>query len=330
VAECSIVIPVYNRVRLTRQCLEILLGAPPTGTSAEILVVDDGSTESQQSLVEAYQDRVKFVHHATNMGFAAACNDGAAASTGRWLIFLNNDTFPQPGWLDALVRYAEEHPRAAAVGSKLVFPNGTIQHAGVVICQDLYPRHVYAGFPADHPAVNRSRKFQSVTAACVLVRREAFVDVGGFDTAFRNGYEDVDLCLRLGERGHEVHYCHTSIVYHLESLSRDQGRRAVDAANDKLFRDRWADRLQPDDLSYYVADGLLRLNYWEMYPVTLEVSPLLATVAGKDRDRQADRLLDARSRQVFELLKENTRLKEAIEEPMFSTSPGDDRRPESG
>ncbi len=67
-----------------------------------------------------------------------------------------------------------------------------------------------------------------------------------------------------------------------------------------------------------------------MYPVTLEVSPLLATVAGKDRDRQADRLLDARSRQVFELLKENTRLKEAIEEPMFSTSPGDDRRPESG
>jgi GT2 family glycosyltransferase len=324
VAECSIIIPVYNRAALTRQCLEVLVHEPPVLTSAEIVVVNDGSTESLQSLIDAYQGSVQFLQHETNMGFAAACNDGAAASSARWLVFLNNDTQPQTGWLDALVHYAEEHPNAAAVGSKLVFPNDTIQHAGVVICQDLYPRHLYAGFPADHPAVNRSRRFQSVTAACVLVRRQAFEAAGGFDTAFRNGYEDVDFCLRLGERGHEVHYCHTSVVYHLESVSRDEGRGEVDAANDQLFRDRWADRLRPDDLNYYVADGLLRLKYWEMYPATLEVSPLLATIAGEDHDRQADRLLNARARQVFELMKENTRLKTAADATLLSSSRGDD------
>jgi GT2 family glycosyltransferase len=327
VAECSIVIPVYNRAELTRQCLDVLLREPPTRTTAEIVVVDDGSTEPQHSIVEAYGDRVSFVRHERNMGFAAACNDGAAASSGRWLVFLNNDTFPQVGWLDSLVHYAEEHPRAAAVGSKLVFPNDTIQHAGVVICQDLYPRHVYAGFPADHPAVNRSRAFQSVTAACVLICRNAFVEAGGFDTAFRNGYEDVDLCLRLGERGYEIHYCHSSVVYHLESVSRDDRRGEVDAANDQLFRDRWADRLRPDDVSYYIADGLLRFKYWELYPAALELSALLATVVDEDHDRQADRLLAVRTRQVFELLKENTRLKLGVDAPLFRAGVVDGSQP---
>ena len=94
-------------------------------------------------------------------------------------------------------RYADEHPAAAVVGSKLLFPNDTVQHAGVVICQDGNPRHIYAGFPGDHPAVNKSRRFQAVTAACMLVRRGAFEQAGGFDPAFRNCLEDADLCLRL-------------------------------------------------------------------------------------------------------------------------------------
>src|SRR6202040_3852687 len=88
------------------------------------------------------------------------------------------------------------------------------------ICQDRYPRHVYTGFPADHPAVETARRFQIVTAACALMRREAFTLAGGFDTSFANGYEDVDLCLRLGELGYEVHYCPRSVVYHLESITR--------------------------------------------------------------------------------------------------------------
>src|SRR5258705_12380858 len=123
--KCSIIIPVFNHAALTRQCLAALEGEP-----AETIVVDDASTEPVASTIR----------HETNTGFAQSCNDGAAAARGQFLVFLNNDTIPQPGWLDALTRYADTHPAAAVVGAKLVYPAGTIQHAGVVICQDRYPR----------------------------------------------------------------------------------------------------------------------------------------------------------------------------------------------
>jgi GT2 family glycosyltransferase len=305
---CSVIIPVHNRTSLTRQCLNTLLEGHPESVNFEIIVVDDASTDSTQQLLTDYREQVRVVTHARNTGFAAACNDGVAAASGEYLVFLNNDAIPNAGWLDALVRYAESHPDAAVVGSKLLFPNDTIQHAGVVLCQDLYPRHLYAGFPSDHPAVNKSRRFQVVTAACMLVRREPFEQVGGFDTAFRNGLEDVDLCLRLGERGSEVHYCHESVLYHLESLSGGWSENKKE--NARLYRSRWAHRVQPDDFHYYLEDGLLKVSYahtWS-YPIHLTVSPLLAVMDEDEHERRADQLLNVRSRQVFDLLRETIHL----------------------
>lgn len=304
--QCSVIIPVYNRASLTRQCLDALLEGQPENVDFEIVVVDDASIDTTQQLLADYHGRIRVVTHKTNTGFAAACNDGAAAASGHHLVFLNNDVMPNTGWLDALVRYAESQPDAAVVGSKLLFPNDTIQHAGTVVCQDHHPRHIYAGFPAHHPAVNKSRRFQLVSAACMLVRREPFEHMGGFDPAFRNGFEDVDLCLRLGERGYEVHYCHESVLYHLESVSEGRFRNEKD--NLRLYLRRWAHRLQPDDLRYYLEDGLVNLSYAQSYPAHLTVSPLLATVDSEEHKRQADRLLNVRSRQVFELLKETIRL----------------------
>jgi len=307
---CSIIIPVYNKASLTRQCLNVLLSHSRENVPHEIIVVDDASTDMTPQLLAGYGNRIRVVTHKTNGGFASAVNDGAAAAKGEFLVFLNNDTIPQPGWLEALVRYADAHPRAAAVGSKLLFPNGTIQHAGVIVCPDREPAHIYAGFPADHPAVNKSRRFQIVTAACVLIRREPFHQAGGFDTAYRNSCEDVDLCLRLGELGHEVHYCHESVLYHLESVS--PGRFTHNSANTKLYRSRWAHRVQPDDWLYYIEDGLLSVTYWEMYPFSIDASPLLALIEG--RDRQADTLLKFRARQVWDLLRDNVRLSVRVQE----------------
>ena len=306
--QCSVIIPVYNKASLTRQCLDALLMRPPQSASLEIIVVDDASTDLTAQLLGAYGDRIRVVTHATNAGFATACNDGAAVAGGEYLVFLNNDTIPEDGWLDALVRYAANNPQAAAVGGKLLFPDDTVQHAGVVICQDRNPRHIYGGFPADHPAVNKSRTFQIVTAACALVRRGPFEKVGGFDNAFLNGYEDVDFCLRLRERGYEVHYCHESVVYHLESVSINN-ELEYQEPNFQLYRRRWAHRVQPDDFQYYFEDGLLDVAYGETYPAKLVISPLLAVVDGKDRARQADRLLDRRARRMFDLMKDNIRLR---------------------
>jgi GT2 family glycosyltransferase len=314
---CSIIIPVYNRSSLTRQCLDTLLASPFERADCEIIVVDDASTDETEEVLARYGDRIRRVAHGTNAGFSATCNDGAAIASGEYLVFLNNDTLPRVGWLDALVSYAERHPRAAVVGGKLTFPNDTIQHAGVAIGQDRQPRHIYAGFPADHPAANKSRRFQIVTAACALMRREPFQEVGGFDIAFVNGYEDVDLCLRLGERGHEIHYCHESVLSHFESASRE--RSEIDDRNAQLYTSRWAHRVQPDDLSYYVEDGLLSLQYSKLHPIKLRASPLLAL---QDSDlHEADRLLNIRAQQVWRLLKENIQLTVRVAEAEHHKKP---------
>jgi GT2 family glycosyltransferase len=299
---CSIVIPVHNHASVTRQCLDALVpGLPDT---VEVIVVDDGSRDVTPELLRSYGERVRVVTHDTNLGFASACNDGVAASSGAFVVFLNNDTLPVGNWLDELTAYAERHERAAVVGSKLLFPNDTIQHAGVVICQDRIPRHVYAGFPGHHPAVNKSRRFQIVTAACALVRRQAFEEVGGFDTSYSNGYEDVDLCLRLGERGHEIHYCSESTLHHLEMVTRGH---ASNRPNHELYIRRWGSTVQPDDFRYYLEDGLIEVSvYPDYYPVEMSISPHLATIK---EEGDVDRLLALRSRQVFEAQRENIRLK---------------------
>lgn len=306
---CSIVIPVHNKAALTRHCVRTLLAERP-GVAHEIIVVDDASSDGTPGVLRDFGESIRVVARRSNGGFATACNHGAAAARGDHLVFLNNDTIPLPGWLDRLVAYSERHD-AVVTGAKLLFPNGSVQHAGVVICHDGNPRHIYAGFPADHPAVNTSRRFRAVTAACALVRRGPFEEVGGFDAAFRNCLEDTDLCLRLGERGHEIHYCHESVLQHLESVSRGRRSKEIER-NARLFRDRWGGRVQPDELAYYVEDGLLRVGYGDAYPVRMDVAPELATVTG-DSDRE-QRVLELRSAQVLDLLKETVRLSSHIAE----------------
>ncbi|HTL56543.1 MAG TPA: glycosyltransferase family 2 protein [Candidatus Limnocylindrales bacterium] len=298
----SIIIPVFNQAALTHQCLQTLIAQ---GTN-ELIVVDDASTDNTPQLLESYRDRVRVIKHSENQGFAAACNHGAAVATGQYLVFLNNDTIPQPSWLEALENHADLHSQAAVVGSKLLYPDERVQHAGVVICQDRYPRHLYRGFPAAHPAVRKSRRFQIVTGACMLVRREAFEAARGFDPAFRNGFEDVDLCLRLGCAGFEVHYCAESVLHHLESVSPGRLRRA--RANVALYRERWLSRVHPDDFEYYAADGLIRLTYEGDYPLGLEVSPLLACVDDNTRRAELEHRLRDLGRAVAELARENTKL----------------------
>lgn len=302
---CSIVIPTFNAAGLLDRCLEAVFAHPPA-VPHELIVVDDGSTDDTFRVLSRWGDALRVVHNPENGGFAAACNAGAAACGGRYLVFLNNDTRPRRGWLDALVEHADAHPEAAALGAKLLYPDETVQHAGVVFCQDGYPRHLYAGFPCDHPAVNRPRALQAVTAACILVRRDAFERAGGFDESYRNGFEDVDLCLRLGEGGGEIRYCPESVVEHLESVS--EGRFAHDRDNVRRYRDRWANRVRRDDVEHYLADGLIRFAYESAYPHTVEIAPELAALESGSRARDLEALLASRSRQVGALLRETARL----------------------
>lgn len=299
----SIVIPVHGCAQLTERCLDLVLdGLDP---DCEVVVVDDASADATAELLAGYGERIRVLRLEQNSGFATACNRGAAAAAGGRLLFLNNDTEPQPGWLAALRRYADANPRAAAVGAKLLYPTGAVQHAGVVFGQDGYPHHLYAGFPADHPAVSRPRRLQAVTAACLLVERAAFEEAGGFDPGFHNSLEDVDLCLRIGAAGGEVHYCDEAALIHLESASRGRDDRFERSVS--LYRERWRERVRRDDLDAYVADGLLTVEYADTHPIRLSVDPMLAVVDHGGED-EVERLLEAHARQSADLLREVVRL----------------------
>ena len=254
---CSIIVPVYGRSALTRQCLDALL-AGTERSSFEIVVVDDGSPDGSGALWADYDERVSLIANERNLGFARSCNAGAAVAEGEFLVFLNNDTLPRRGWLDALADYAEARPRAGAVGSKLLFPDGTVQHAGLVFADDRLPRHAYVGFPAEHAAVSRSRRFAAVTGACVLLRREAFAEAGGFDPHSTTGTRtSTCACASPSWDGRSISAPTASSPI---SSPRPVPASAYEELN-RLFLERWGDRIEPDDLRLYRADGLLRFHY---------------------------------------------------------------------
>jgi GT2 family glycosyltransferase len=301
----AVVVPVHGRAGLTRRCLETVLADLPD--RCEVVVVDDASVDDTAQVLESFGPAIRVLRQEENRGFAVACNAGAKEAAGDLIVFLNNDTDPQPGWLEALLRHADEHPEAEVVGARLLFPTGTVQHAGIVFGQDGYPHNLYAGFPADHPAVNHARRLQAVTAACMLVRRTAFERVGGFDENFLNSMEDADFCLRIGEGGGEIHYCPTATVLHHESATR--GREEKFETSVARYRERWRQRVHRDDLAIYAADGLIEVEYPAGHPLRISVSPLLASIErGDGHEAELEPLLRRYGRRVEDLQRELTRL----------------------
>jgi GT2 family glycosyltransferase len=311
--QCAVVIPTFNGAHLLSTCLRALLAHPPKRCDWSVVVVDDASTDDTVRRFTSFDRRVTVIARERNGGFAEACNEGArVAASADHLVFLNNDTIPLAGWLDALVDEVASHPEAAAVGSKLLYPDGTIQHAGIAIGHDRWPRHIYTGFPGDHPAVNRPKQVIAATAACLLVRRDAFEELGGFDTDFVNGFEDVDLCLRMGRQGYRVRYCPKSVLYHLESVTRwseMSDRNHQTRANDRIYAERWEREVEPDDVEHFIADGLISIGYDANFPVRLSVSPHLATLErGAGAGERLEQLLSTRTQQLFDLRADRIRL----------------------
>jgi len=236
----SIVIPVSNRAEFTARCLQALARTVDL-TDTEVIVVDNGSTDDTPSLLERPPLPVRVVRNEANLGFARACNQGAGAARGTLLVFLNNDTEPEPGWLEAL-RAAAADPGVGIVGARLLYP-GTrrIQHAGLALTPDGIPDHVWRNVPEDDPRVTEPRDLDMVTGACLAVRREVFAALGGFDEQYVNGVEDVDLCLAARAAGLRVRYEPRAVVLHHEGVS--EGRFDHAAPNLARFARKWADRL---------------------------------------------------------------------------------------
>jgi O-antigen biosynthesis protein len=232
----SIVIPAFNNFTLTQACLESLANVPARN-AFEIIVVDNASTDATPDFLCAQEKigRLRLVANPINKGFARACNQGAQIARGSLLIFLNNDTQVTTGWLDAMVE-AARRPDAGIVGAKLLYADGRIQHAGIGWINGL-PDHPGRHAAADAPEASRFRELDMVTGACLLIHRDLFFQLAGFDEVYRNGVEDIDLCLRVRAAGRKVVYEPKAVVYHLEG--RSAGRFNHVNENLEIFFERW-------------------------------------------------------------------------------------------
>lgn len=263
----SIIIPAHNKIEITSACLDQLQSTLRGDEQVEIIVVDDASTDDTAATLEAYarrDSRFKVLHNDTGQGFLRSSNLGARAARGDILIFLNNDTLPQPGWLSPLLHTLAHNPRVGAVGGKLLYPDGRLQEAGGVIFSDGSGWNFGKYDPnPDAPLYNFVREVDYCSGAFLATPRRLFEELGGFDLHFAPAYyEDTDYCFTLRQHGYRVYYQPESAVIHLEGASSGTdlaaGAKRYQVINQQKFIEKWHEALQrqPAPLSAITPDAL--------------------------------------------------------------------------
>jgi GT2 family glycosyltransferase len=256
--KASVVVVTHGQRAVTERGLDALAAAlgDQLGHAWELVLVDNDSPDDTPALLQQWSDRAEVLLLQRNLNFAGGCNAGAARARGDVLVFLNNDTEVVPGALEALVAQVAE-PGVAIAGPRLLFGDGTIQHAGVAFLRNalgVMPQHVFHHQDGMLPAARGTYELDCVTGACLVVRRDVFEQLGGFDEGYRNGLEDVDLCLRVRMAGHRIVYRGDIAFVHAEGASRGAGsdlwatpeRLAAMRSNDLRFIGAWGAMLDED------------------------------------------------------------------------------------
>lgn len=222
----SLIIPTRDKLELLRTCVNSILAKTSYG-NFEILVVDNQSIEPDTL---AYFDEisanahVRVIRYDQPFNYSAINNYAAQYATGEILGLVNNDIEVEGSeWLAEMVSHAVR-PDVGAVGAMLLYPNDTIQHAGVILGMHGVAGHVYAGMPRGFSGqMGRAlltQEMSAVTAACLLVRKNVFLEVGGLDEGLSVAFNDIDLCLRVRARGYRNIWTPYAVLYHHESASR--------------------------------------------------------------------------------------------------------------
>lgn len=252
----TVSIIIFGRSNYIPRCLNRIL-EDKERTPIEIIV----SGQTSVSGVTGFGGKVKFIcmEKKTN-NLAMLCNQATREAEGEFLLFINSESFPVSGWVDALVRETETDKSIAAVGCKHINPrNGRIHHAGISFYNDegeTKISYIYKGVKSDSPIVNRVREIQAVSRDCMLIRKEKFISVGGFDEAL-DPVEDIDLCLRLRQRGLKIVYTPRAVVY----LSGGK------TSKDSLPASQWQGRVECDLDRLLEEDGFIRIREGNTYYV---------------------------------------------------------------
>ena len=271
----TIIIPTKDRTELLSTCVTSIVSRS-TYRQFDVLIVDNGSSEPES---HTYFERVQqdpcisVLRIDGPFNFSRINNQAAAHARGSLLCFLNNDTeVISPDWLEEMVSLAVRDG-VGAVGAMLYYPSNTMQHAGVVLGLGGIASHPHRGerrgMPGNYGRAALTQTMSAVTAACMVLRKDTFEAVGGFDETLAVAYNDVDLCLRLGARGFRNVWTPYAELYHFESVSRGDDLHGANLprfrAESQAMRDRWQGLLDADP--YYNPNlSLTRADLWFAYP----------------------------------------------------------------
>jgi GT2 family glycosyltransferase len=246
----SIIIPNKDHADMLARCLDSLRKS--TYERYEVIIIENGSREPETfAYYQTLEGKanVKVLRWDKPFNYSAINNEGVRQSAGEVLLFLNNDTqVINPDWMERMLEHGLR-PGVGAVGAMLYYPDDTIQHGGMILAKNMGPVHLNRFAPRNAPGYgNRLVTIQNlsgVTGACLLMRRDRFNEVGGFEECFSIVYNDIDLCLKLRQEGYVVVWTPFAQLYHFESVSR--GYHGCVPQEDNLFYQKWKELLQQDD-----------------------------------------------------------------------------------
>lgn len=258
VPRVSVLIPVYNELDVTVECLLALQQSLPD-TAIEVVIADDCSTDPGVKLLAAVPNLV-YRRQEVNAGFIGNCNAAFAACRGEFVLLLNNDTQVMPGAIDLLVAALDADPAIGAAGPKLIYPDGRVQEAGCILKPNGEAGMVGLFADPEEGGYSYDRDVPYISGAALLVRRALIGDTL-FDPAFRPAYcEDADLCLRLINAGHRIRFVSGAVVMH--HLSVSSNRQSITrklrtiTRNQQTLSERWSDLLgrmnQVRTLAFYL------------------------------------------------------------------------------
>lgn len=250
----SIIIPTRDRISLLARCVDSI-EQHTTYEPYEILILDNGSVSVEaREYFEMIGKRWQVLSCPGPFNFSAINNQGAGQAKGEYLLFLNDDTeVMTPDWLTIMIEQGAR-PGVGVVGAKLLYPNGRIQHGGVVLGVGSVAGHAFRHIPDQewsyHGFAHVTRNCSAVTAACLLVSRALFMQVRGFDVALPVEYNDVDLCLRIAREGYRIVYAPDAVLYHYESATRKGSRCRTDEERAQKI---WGELIRAGDPYYHAS-----------------------------------------------------------------------------
>lgn len=260
----SIIVPTRDRVDLLSRCLESIK-SKSTYQNYEVIVVDNGSTD-QNTLTYLNEitknDRYFVLRIDEPFNYSRINNYAVRQARGEYLLFLNNDTeVITPYWLEEMLANAQR-PEIGAVGVKLIFPNKTIQHGGIILGIGGIAGHAFYGIPDGTPGymdlLKVSRNCYAVTAACLMIGRDVFEEAGGFDEELDVAFNDVDLCLKISDKNYLNIWIPYTVLFHYESATRGY---LLSEKNIKYFCHKWRTIIERGDPFYNPNLSLSHCDY---------------------------------------------------------------------